>query len=787
VAPPNHGLQAVGLLDGELPIKQLNDGVTRVGCNSYNEPRATDFMRNLNGTLNNQWSGEHETPGNRARHAPVANGTLYVAIYATGNRDLVGGDTPLADCRTPPRKQAKNLGANAVNIVIDVQVPNPNPLTEAVEVHRATVKHAEVICRALYTVANHRAPEGAGPVCTTAADGNPIVPIGTAVTLVLDHSGSMALPACPSNCQTKQAVLRDAAEMFLNTWLALAADRDRIGITYFRSGVTQYTAPGGATLVPLLPDTSALVLDLDANATGSSGLTAMGGGVQSAVLGLQGWAGPLQTVGGNRNIVLFTDGMQNVKPMIEDTPQGPVISAQGGGFDAGIPVLLADPIPTYGVRIHTIGIGPGVMQPSQAILTTLAAATGAVSRFDMDAAALQQFFTMTLMDALNTSSPQLVAYRHGTLGADEAVERFPVTAGVRTVVFSVSWPRGAAALEPRIEKDGVDVTSLGRVTAGAFYRILALTLPAGAVQAGGDWRLRLRGRPGVTYQAAVIVDDHRRSVHARFARPDYRAGDALEVTLEVREGRRRLRGATVTATLLRPVDSVANLLAAYPARGDAAAALEPQAPPGQRATAQLLQDPRAWARLLPAVGPIRFVDDGSGVYRATIPTATVPGAYSVQYEVVARTAEGGELRRAGAVSAVLRPGPAKAERSRVTVTTPSTYGGERVAQLILTPRDAFDNALGPDLGTALAVRVGAGGEASPVQDLANGTYQTAIRLARDADPTVLITIAGEPLVADRVSALGPRERGPFWFWVGILALGAIGVLLLAALTRRRGA
>jgi hypothetical protein len=776
LASPNHGLRAILGLDLELPVRQLNNGVSR-SCLSYNEPLATNFMTKLNGTANNQWTGANETPGNRVKNAPVPDGTLFVSIYATGDRDLVGGDNADAtDCHTPNRKQAKNLGANAVNIAIAV------PGNTGTQVHQNTVKDAEVICRALYTVVNHRAPEGTATVCPAAADGNPIVPVGTAVTLVLDHSGSMAALACPT-CPSKQSVLRDSAEMFLSTWLALGGSKDRVGITYFRTGVTQFTAAGGDTMVPLLPDVNALVTDLDTNATSSSGLTAMGGGVQTATLGLQGWAGPLQSVGSNRNIVLFTDGMQNVNPAIQMVGPELRIANLPGGVDAGIPIQLTEPVPTYGVRIHTIGIGPGVMQPSQAILATMATETGGVSRFDMDAAALQQFFTMTLMDALDANSPQLVAYRRGILAGDEAVERVPVTDGVRRVLFSASWARKAGPLELRVEKDGVDVTRHGRMTTGAFYRLFTLDLPTGAVPAAGQWRVRLRGPAGVAYEVAAIVDDHRRSAKARFDRPEYRAGDALQVALALRDGARPLRGATVTATLRRPVDSVANLLAATPAHAEPAERFEPQAPVGQRATVALLQDPRVWPRLTPATLPLKLEDDGTGVYRAVLPPATIPGVYTLLWDVAA-TAGGGELRRAGAVSAVVRPGPAKVERSAVRVAPLAESARGRTAELTLSPRDTFDNALGPDLGAALTVRIGEGAEAGPIRDLGNGTYAVTLRLPAGADPTVTVAIGRETLVAGRVSALAPPERGPIVFWVGIALLGGAAVLLLARLNRR---
>ena len=788
LAPPNHGLRALPGLDTELPIRQLNEGVTRVLCGSYNEPLATDFMSRLNGAAGGQWTGAQETPGSRADGTPVANGTLFVAIYATGDRDLVGGDSPDPDhdCHAPPRKQAKNLGANAVNIAIDVPPPGSS-LAPPVDVHRATVKHAEVICRALYTVVNHRAPSpGAAAVCPTAADGNPIIPFGTAVTLVLDHSGSMGIPACPG-CQTKQAVLRDAAEVFLNLWLAVAGAKDRVGITYFRTNVSQFTAPGGDALVPVLPDTTALVGDLQNQVGSSSGLTAMGGGLQSAILQLQGTSGPLQGVGPNRNIVLFTDGLQNVNPVVQQASQGLMIADQPGPVDAGIPTQLPQPINTYGVRIHTIGIGPGVVQPSQAILETIATTTGGVSRFDTDAGALQQFFVMTLMDALNTSSPQLLAYRRGTTAGDETVEAFPVNAGVRKVVLELSWPRGVA-LDFRVERDGVDVTKDGRIIAGPFYRIFAIDLPARSVLAGSEWRLKIRGRPGVAYQAAAIVDDHRRSARARFARRDYRVGDALEVVLELRDGAQAMRDATVTATVLRPKDSAANLLAAYPARAEPTVRHEPLASAGQRAVAQLLQDERVWPRILPAATTVRLQDDGKGTYRATLPAATVPGIYTVVFEAAARTSGHGELRRAGAVSTVVRIGQATAEKSDVRVVSLATTARGREAELRLTPRDRLGNYLGPDQSAAVAVSVGDGAKAGEVRDLANGSYVVPIVLAERADPTVTVTIAGEPLVAGRVSSLATwTERGRLSFWLFVVSLAWAGVLVLILLAWRRRA
>jgi hypothetical protein len=98
------------------------------------------------------------------------------------------------------------------------------------------------------------------------------------------------------------------------------------------------------------------------------------------------------------------------------------------------------------------------------------------------------------------------------------------------------------------------------------------------------------------------------------------------------------------------------------------------------------------------------------------------------------------------------------------------------------------NYLGPDQSAAVAVSVGDGAKAGEVRDLANGSYVVPIVLAERADPTVTVTIAGEPLVAGRVSSLATwTERGRLWFWLLVVSLAWAGVLVLALLAWPRHA
>ena len=783
LAAPNHGLRMPYLFADELPIRQLNNGVGGGSpCLSFFEPLATDFMSRLNGlTASNDWSGEHETPANRADGHPVIDGTLYVSIY--DNDDAVGGDLPDAsDCATPKRKQAFNRGLNAVNIPLSVT--GTGPLT----VHANTVKEAEVICQALYTVAHHRVPplyrpvtpEPNAAVCETTPAGSPIIPYGTGVVLALDHSGSMGIPACPT-CGTKQAVLQVAAGMFLDTWQALAGHDDKAGITYFRTGVSQFPAAGGDPLVPVLPDTSPLVDDLQAEAANSSGLTAMGAALQTSVLALQGLTGLLRGLGPNRHVVLFTDGLQNVNPMIHDDPnQRLIVDNLAGAVDAGHSVELSEPVADYAVTVDTIGIG--VSPTSQALLEDLALETGGEKRFSVDTNELNLFFTMTLVDTLRASSPQLVAYRYGTLANDEQAEAYAVNSGARRIVLRLSWPEGEA-MDFRVEKDGSDLTATGTLIERGSYKIFALDLPAnaagGTVESGGEWRMVIRGRPGIAYEAAAIVDEPLVDYRAAVGEGDNTVGAPLPIQVQLSAGGRPIENATVTARVMRPTDSIGNLIVAFPAGADPKGiAFEPMTSAGQRAALTMLQDEGIWQRLQPATEAIALEGGESGLYRASFADTKTPGIYTVNIEIEAEDQQLGMLRRTQSISTQVRVASVELEASGVTVETLADTDRGREAALRLTPRDRFGNYLGPDHGHMIGLRLGKGVTKGALRDLGDGTYVVPFILPQEGDPDLTLTVGGKELFAGPVSALEPpADRKRLVIWVALVLGWALALVL----------
>lgn len=777
LAAPNHGLRAVALIANELPIQQLNNGRWRAApCLQFTDPRATDFMSRLNGLdSNGDWSGAHETPASRANGDAVANGTLYVSIY--DNNDAVGGDLPDAnDCATPKRKQAFNRGTNAENIRLNVAGAS------ALDIHINTVKDTEIICRALYIVVHQRVPPtGSTPICETTPAGLPIIPDGTGAILALDHSGSMGISACPT-CGPKQVVLRDAATIFLATWEALAKPKDKIGIAYFRTNVSQFTATGsGDTLVHVLPDTSVLAADLQAEAETSSGLTAMGGALQAGILELQGVSGLLRGVGPNRHVILFTDGLQNVNPKIlDDANQNLIIDNVAGFVDAGIPVLLSHPVAEHGVTVDTIGIG--VNPISQSLLQDLSLETGGISYFSTDTNLLSQFFTMTLMDTLRDSSPQLIAYRYGTLGQDEQVEAFVANSGARQIVLRLSWPHGDD-LSFRVEKDGIDLTAAGDWIESDFYKIFTMDLPASvagnSVQPGGEWRMVVRGHPGVAYEAAAIVDEPQINYRVAIGGGPYAVGQPLELEARLGTGEYAVEQVRVTASVMRPTDSIGNLLAAYPSTAaPATMVFEPLTTVGQRAAQAALQDEQIWRRLQPATEAITLSADDTGTYRASFPETTIPGIYTVTYEIEVEGPELGIFRRMHSVSTQVRVASAEFESSGVTVEILAQTERGREAVLRLTPQDRFGNFYGPDHGHAIGLQVSAGTSQGAVRDLGNGTYAIPLILPKEGSTEVTITVAGKELFAGSVTNLEtPADRSNLTLWF-LLVLGWTLVLVL---------
>jgi hypothetical protein len=757
IAPPNHGIAAP--VATTLSVRQLNNGYGGTFCVPFNVPEAADFIQRLN---DHSIGDSHvnapaatyaqEAPGSRADGAPPHAGVLYVALYADGNRDPVGGDTPQDDCAVPlggpqqGRKLARNMAPQAQNRAFSTtEIPD----TE-VEAHRNSPHAAAVMCVALYAAVHHRMP--VGTPCSE-VDGVPVVPVPARATvaLVLDLSGSMLANACPTGCTSRLSVLKEAAELFVQLWSLVGVPQDAIGVTYFRTNITTLPLPNTASFGPLGTTAATVITDLRNLGTTATSLTAMGGGLQSAI-------SALAPETSQRHVVLFTDGMQNVFPRV--TPAGSQLVISGTGtpqsnVPAASPPTVLDSM--LGIRVSVIGVGAG--QSFVGLLEDIATNTDGRAHFttapDED---LRLFFIQTLIGVLRGFSPQLVAYRRGTLAAATASESFALGAGARKLVLKLSW-RPSQKLTVRVERNGVDVTRLGTIVDGPFYRFVAFDparLPA--VRTGGTWTLRMQGTAGQAYEAAAIVDDTRLRLTPALGARAHRVGDAMELSLRLNADGKPLRGSTVRATVLVPGAGIGTLLATKPVPDDGKAGrTEPGLTPAQRRIEALLLDKAARAALRPVAHRVTLRDGGDGLYRGSFRGLTVPGVYTVVFEAEGDRTAVGTLRRVERLTTQVRFGAADLKASALSLQTLAGSPTHREHVLRVRPRDRHGNFLGPGEAADIQVTLSAGTVGKEVMDLGDGGYAVPILTPARADPTVTMTVAGAPLYHGALSAL-PRVK-----------------------------
>lgn len=750
IAPPNHGISspAFVLATDQIAVQQLYNGVRPEGtalCGTQflnPLPQAANFIERLNGetTLDsvvaNAAPAPAEAPGSRASSQGPHTGTLYVTLYAdpTNPDELVGGDSPSGDCAG--RVFARNLAPQAINIPIEVA-------GAASEVHENTVHAPDIICKALYAAVHHRSPET--QACTGAV---PIVPLPqpAAAMLALDISGSMLARQC-TNCPTRYDILRQAVEIFAQLWSQMGRANDRLGVTYFRTTIDEPLI-NGERLPMLSGNVATLIGDVNSQGVVPANLTAMGGGVQRALDALQALDPDLAET---RHVILFSDGMQNVNPMVVP-PQHVEIDNLAGRPDSGVPAATP---PTRldaqsPLRIDTIAVGAGAFVD---VLSDIAAHGQGFSRQTLDANDLRQFFVEQLIDTLRTGSPQLVGYRRSALKGRYATQSFKVNRGVRKLLFKVSWGRGQR-LDVRVFKDGLDMTGSAQVAAGEFYRILAISSSKnGRDPASGEWRLRISGKPGTAYEAAAIVDEKELHHQARLERlPDATLG----LSVQVGRGRRTIDGpVAVTATIIRPRVAIGNVLAGTKPAKPGSGGTEPGMTDAERRVAALLQDPDARDRLRPVTKTIRLRPDSRGGFRAVVADAGIPGIYRAEVRVVGSDRALGPLERSQAVSATVPFGEADRGRSAVTL---RRSPNSRAVELTVRPADRHGSLLGPTFADRIVLDLSSGRIDRGPEDLGDGRYRFVFSPLDGTDPALTLTVGGQPLFHGTVKELDRLPR-----------------------------
>ncbi|HSE15603.1 MAG TPA: VWA domain-containing protein [Pyrinomonadaceae bacterium] len=582
------------------------------------------------------------------------------------------------------------------------------------------------------------------------------------VAMVLDLSGSMLSPAC-STCSPKLDVLKDSVELFVQLWTLFTVPNDRIGVNYFRTNVNEFTI-GPDVLVPVEANAGAIVTDVRGQTTVPANLTAMGGGIQKAISRLTDAARP-------RNIIVFTDGMQNVNPMVNTSTY--VIADEPGRPASGVPATMppTDLNTALGIKVNTIGVG--ATPPFVDLLNQIANETN--GRFKLTTAPdedLRRFYVEELIDVLRTFSPQLVGYRYGTMAGRTGSESFKTNQTARRVVLKLSWKRGTT-MSFAVEKDGVDVSQFGRFINGPFYRIFSIDVPAAsapAITAAGNWTMRITGPDKTAYEAAAIVEEKNLKYEFNIGSSAKLVGDPLPLQVKLTFDGLPVTDANVSAQVLSPREPLSNLLSnrATPAT-PAGFQYEPSATAAQRKFQLLLGDNSFRDAIKPLSSPITFQNNGNGTYSATFNNTSLSGPYTIIYRVEGQRADIGNYSRTESQTIALTFGVPSASGSNIRAVGDR---GSSQYNLLVRPVDRLGNFLGPDYGHAIVVTVNGVRVSSAPQDRLDGSYLFPIVATTPPLLTnVTITVLGRPLFSGPLSTItgpGPStNKFAFSFHTGV--------------------
>lgn len=771
------------------PIQQLSNGFRGDNC-WRTQPAAADslrFMDELNGhpsadthadncTVNanlecvNPVLGQvvfydSEAPGNRPNLARETEGALYVTLFDGFDRDSAGGALTHQDCTTSivfgSEKQGRKLALNLAREAVNIPLGNPtNPIpdsaligaqnvTGSLAVHANTPHHVDAICQALYAAVHREAEPGFDCRQQINNQTHYIIPKPPPqVALVLDTSGSMMLPACPGCSLTRHEALQDAADLFVSAWQQALnipwnqinrPQEHQIGVTYFNSGASTFAFPGSAdALAPVCamqgscPNAGAVIANINSPSTAPSGLTALGQGLAAGVDVLQA-PGPSR----NRHIILLSDGLQNVAPLVQANAQ------QQLEINLGAQRLVLDH--SLGIIIHTIAIGAG--QPFTALLSDIASATGGSAAVTVDPQQdLRRIYFEQLVGTLRGNSPQLIDYRSDILYGGQTREDFFLNRSAKALVLGISWRRGDAPIGFSVMQNGVDVTRSGSVVSGAFYRFFSVDFSAqNAVRPGGAWSVFIEGAQSQPYELALLADEKALYYTSSVTPQAPRAGDilALQVKLASKTGR-ALAGTEVRAIVSAPERSVATLLVTQPALGSGYnQPSEPGLSRYQQKIEALQQDPEFADALGASQTQISLQEVEPGIFQGLFGDTAVPGVYRIRFQIDANDPEHGVIQRTETQSAIVRFAGAIAGESELYAQLIAETAGYAEYMISFRPRDRFGNYLGPGRSEMISVALSETGAVQPPDDLGDGTYLIFLERPSGSDTELSIRIGDE--------------------------------------------
>jgi Uncharacterized protein containing a von Willebrand factor type A (vWA) domain len=600
------------------------------------------------------------------------------------------------------------------------------------------------------------------------------------VVMVLDRSGSMSLAL---GAGTRWSALRQSVQNFMLAYETLRP-QDRTSISYFDTDLNPLSTCCGA-LIPNTPSNPALsariASELNEVTNQPQGLTAMGMGLQNATT-------KLTDADRSRNILLITDGEQNVPPMV---------NANGQGYNDGTNI-------PDGIRIATIGIGNPSPQ-FNTILQNLASNSDGSYNTTIDGNAfvfqggnsfgdLSSGFGNNFMTMLQDNSPQIIDKTSTAIPANNTpvtLQEFPLNKAVNKLLLEFVVPRSfevpqLAQLLSRIRvtKDGTPVTQFARPVFSGNYTNTILLLfdfrnprTSSTLKPEGKWSIAISDsilNLGFC-KLTSIADDHRLHMKRTWGNKNPKVKDDFPLTVNMDWLGYPVKDAKVEVLFEVPGTDWGKALAEAPnvKLSDSADA----GAPGVQKFNQLWATDSNFRKALEATGNlVTLTHTGNGKYEGAFKNLPVAGVYRLIYRISGKDSAAGEFQRF--ISESFYTSFSNVDLTKSNVTT-VIQDGRLVMNL--KPFTTYGVPIGPAAGTAFSVTNPAIRIANVV-DHQDGSY--TITFEGNINDTTSIQILGQTVHTGKLQDAGKggsvidrlndwlRDHGiPVWlFWLVLLLL-----------------
>jgi len=559
--------------------------------------------------------------------------------------------------------------------------------------------------------------------------------------MVMDVSGSMN--STPPNANdTKFEMMKQAITKIGDYLKTEAHCDDRMGLIWFTDDVSEYPNSDSQKLLRITTNWAELRFQVNSHGTGNC--TAMGAGLQTAFNTL--------TDSTQKFVILCTDGMQNINPLVipvEDY-EGEDYVIKNGDARCGPPSQIdlaptGTKISSYGTCVHTIGIG--IIADYDLLLDGIATKTQGFYQGTNDPGRdLQDSYFSLLCNCMGRGSPSILYSNNGNLSVEEheKVEIFYLNSSIRKITVILSWKKsqGSNFMFWLYSPDGALLNLHNEMRIYEHHCMATIYLPKRQngeyLKHIGEWRMMIRGElPTNTadYHVIIIGEDRDIKLVFDFPRKLLEVGDLFPIKVSVLKKKKPIAIEPKEIVLEKKLlpTPLPELLAEYKVSPNEL--LQKTKTRSDKAPKNLLNlklkamtsDPQFQKRLMPYTKKYSL-QEGDLEYKIEkeeiiIPVALEqPGLHTFKIKARYESPEDGPICRTDMISIIVSPGKADPEKTDIDFKEISTE--ELKGKIIdIIPRNKKGQLLGPGHSHEFKLQAGKKEFDVEFKDLLDGTYQ----------------------------------------------------------------